>query len=76
MENNVSVSEDVLFDLYVDALSVKRAIEGLASLIDQKGERFEKLQTEDLAILLSVAEAAKALADNHVRKLGEASGYE
>lgn len=76
MEKNISVSEDMLLDFYLDATTIKNAMTGLVMLIEQKEERSEEIQMQDLAILKDVAKAIKSLASNHAIGLGEASGYE
>lgn len=76
MEKNISVSEVMLLDFYLDATTIKNAMTGLVMLIEQKEERSEEIQMQDLAILKDVAKAIKALAGNHAIGLGEASGYE
>lgn len=76
MGKNISASEDMLLDFYLDATTIKNAMTGLVMLIEQKEERSEEIQMQDLAILKDVAKAIKSLASNHAIGLGEASGYE
>lgn len=76
MENKIREYNESLLDFYLEAISIKNAMTGLVTLIEQKEERSEEIQMQDLAILKDVAKAIKALAGNHAIGLGEASGYE
>ena len=68
--------EESLLDFYLEANSIKNAVEGLVLLVEQNENRSEGIQMQDLTVLTGVANAVKALAGNHAMALGKASGYE
>ena len=68
--------EESLLDFYLEANSIKNAVEGLVLLVEQNENLSEGIQMQDLTVLKGVANAVKALAGNHAMALGKASGYE
>lgn len=75
MEKNISVSEDMLLDFYLDAISIKNAIDGLVSLFELNEDRSGEVHMQDLTVLKDVTKAISSLVSNHTEVLGKASGY-
>ena len=76
MENNTNEGNELLLDFYLDAISIKNAIDGLVSLIELNEDRSEEIQMQDLTIIKDVTKAINFLVNNHAMTLGKASGYE